>query len=77
MAMPALEDEFVLVVDDWNWAPVRAGTTRALRDGGIETLFAIEIRTTQNGGVPRGPLFETSEWHNGYFIAVCRKRART
>jgi hypothetical protein len=77
MAMPALEDEFVLVVGDWNWAPVRAGTTRALRDGGIETLFAIEIRTTQNGGVPRGPLFETSEWHNGYFIAVCRKRART
>lgn len=75
-ALPALKDEFVLIVDDWNWEPVRAGTTRALRDSGIESLFGIEIRTTQNGRAPRGPQFETSEWHNGYFIAVCRKPAR-
>lgn len=43
---------------------------------GIETLFASEIRTTLNGGAPRGPQSETSEWHDGHFIAVRRKSAR-
>ena len=43
---------------------------------GIETLFASEIRTTLDGGAPRGTQSETLGWHDGHFIAVRRKSAR-
>ena len=32
LAQPALDEEFVLIVDDWNWPAVRAGTLDAVRD---------------------------------------------
>ncbi len=31
LALPALDDQFVLIVDDWNWQPVRDGTMSAIR----------------------------------------------
>lgn len=74
LAQPALEDEFTLIVDDWNWAAVRQGTQRAIADLGLQVVCSVEIRSTQHDGVPQPLLFEKSEWHNGYFIAVCRKR---
>src|SRR5271165_5610523 len=39
LAQPALADEFVLIVDDWNWPEVRQGTLRAIRDLGLGMDF--------------------------------------
>jgi hypothetical protein len=74
LAQPALDDRFVLIVDDWNYEAVRAGTNRAIATLGLTLDFAAEIRTTLNGGHP-AVAFQNSDWHNGYLIAAVRKPA--
>ena len=73
IAQPALDDTYVLIVDDWNFMQVRKGTFNAIKDLGINIISKIDIRTTQNNTLPK--LFHShySDWHNGYFIAVCEK----
>lgn len=68
LAQPALADDHVLIVDDWNWPEVRNGTMDALRDIGAEIVASIEIRTPRNPAIG-----EKTDWHNGYLIAEIRK----
>jgi hypothetical protein len=71
-AWNGLTEEFVFIVDDWNWDAVRAGTMDAIRDLGLEVQMKIEVRTTQDNSHPAiGG--KQSDWHNGYFISVLRK----
>ena len=72
IAMPALADEFILIVDDWNQDHVRNGTYEGLKKSCLECDFRLEIRTSLDNSQPTVNR-ERSEWHNGYFIAVCRK----
>lgn len=69
MALPALEDHFVLIVDDWNWEQVRDGTRRAMQANRISSLYSIEIRSTLDNSHPFNSC-ESSDWHNGYFLCV-------
>lgn len=75
IAQPALDDLYTLIVDDWNWPAVRAGTFRALADTQASVICSIEVRTTQTDTHPKAEAFQNSEWHNGYYLAVCRKKA--
>ena len=77
MAQPALADTHVLIVDDWNWSGVRLGSLRGLADEGLGILFSIEIRTTRDDSLPLSVEGKATDWHNGYFVAVCRKRGVT
>ncbi|MDX2221191.1 MAG: class I SAM-dependent methyltransferase [Rhodospirillaceae bacterium] len=72
LALPALDNQFVFIVDDWNWERVRAGTTSAIKKCGLQVLYAAEIKTTADN---THPLFagKHSDWHNGYFISVLAK----
>jgi hypothetical protein len=72
-AQPALENEFIFICDDWNWNKVRAGTSQAFSDLNIDIQYSLEIRTTLDGSTPE-VVYETSDWHNGYFIASCKKQ---
>jgi hypothetical protein len=70
----ALDDEYVLIVDDWNWESVRNGVFSGLKDSGQRILSAIEVRTVNRVN----PLdAQHGDWHNGYLIAVVRKNADT
>ena len=73
MAQPALEDVFFLIIDDWNWAQVRNGTLNAIKDLNIKIISSIEIRTTQDNTMPQFMLGQYSDWHNGYFLTICKK----
>jgi hypothetical protein len=73
IVQPALDDTFILIVDDWNWEEVRKGTFRAFKDLNINIVSKIEIKTTQNNSLPRIFVGQYSDWHNGYFLAVCEK----
>jgi hypothetical protein len=70
---PAMADEYVLIVDDWNWEQVRVGTLDALRDAGARVDYQIEVRTSF--GREHLPLVHgsQSEWHNGCLIAAVAK----
>jgi len=39
----------------------------------LNIVSKIEIRTTQHDKDPNLLKFHFSDWHNGYFIAVCQK----
>ena len=67
--MPAMDDVFVLIVDDWNLYQAQLGTFRAIRDARYSVVSSVEIRTTRDNSEPqlRG---SRSDWHNGYFICV-------
>jgi hypothetical protein len=71
-ALPGLDDEFVLIVDDYNYERVITGTRKAMEATRLKIVACIEIKTTQTGGHPQ-VAFQFSDWHNGYFLAVCRK----
>lgn len=75
MALPALQDRFLLVVDDFNLARVREGTSRALADGGLQVEASIEIRTNAFGLGP-ARFCEDSDWHNGYLLAIVSRATR-
>lgn len=72
LALPALKQEFVLIVDDWNWIAVRNGTRRAISDFSLTVESCVEIRTTTNESHPCIQR-QNSDWHNGYFIAHIKK----
>ena len=72
LALPALEDEFILIVDDFNWDYVREGTFRAMSEKNLAVVASITIRTNASGREPK-VWMEKSDWHNGYFIAVLAK----
>src|SRR5271166_2249635 len=46
LPQPALDDEFVLIIDDWNWERVRAGTLEAIERVNLDVLYGLEIRST-------------------------------
>jgi len=72
MTQDALDNEYILIVDDWNWADVQNGTWDALRDLDAELLSKLEIKTTDDYSYPK-IADHFSDWHNGYLIAVIKK----
>lgn len=68
----ALDDVFVLIVDDWNWPAVRTGTFDAIAACGFTTHYSVELRTTLDDTHP-AVHGANSEWHNGYFVGVLSK----
>lgn len=72
LPLPCLDDQFVFIVDDWNWARVRRGTEAAIARLGLTVRARIEVRTTDDDSHPAisGP---DSDWHNGCFIGVLEK----
>ena len=67
-----MADNYILVIDDWNWDKVRKGTEDGLKSVGAKVDFSIEVRTTmdneltQRGGAK-------SDWHNGFYMAAIKK----
>jgi hypothetical protein len=60
----ALDDVFVLLIDDWNWPDVRTSTMNAIKGMRLNKLFEKEIIT---GGQ------STPDWWNGLYVAVLEK----
>ena len=74
-ALPSLDDTFILIVDDWNDPRPRNGTEKAIKELDISILYSMQIRTSNGVDVvyPTPHVLENSDWHNGYYIAVCKK----
>jgi len=72
MVLPALDDMFIWVVDDWNWPDPKNGTIDALTNVDVEVIAGIEIHTTDDLTHAKVS-HEQSDWHNGYYIAILKK----
>lgn len=75
LAWEALDQEFIYIVDDWNWDFVRNGTLDSFRSLDMDILYQLEIRTSSSNKQPKGG--KDSFWHNGYVITVIRKKCTT
>ena len=74
LALPALDDRFILIVDDWNWQGVRHGTCLAIAEANLTVHYSLEVLTTQDDTHPEEKdTGKESAWHNGYFVCVCTK----
>lgn len=73
LGLSALENEFIFICDDWNWDFLREATKKSIEDLNLEVLYSMEI-TTSAEDYAKGIRFQNSDWHNGYFISVCRKK---
>jgi hypothetical protein len=69
----ALDDTYTLVVDDYNVPHVQSGTQDALRDLGHTVVASIEIVTRHDNIHPK-IAHADSDWHDGYYIAVIKKK---
>jgi hypothetical protein len=71
----SLDDEFIFICDDWNWGPAVDGTLKAIEKLKLNVLYSVEIKTTNylTTEGDNGNHKQFSDWHNGYYIAVCKK----
>jgi hypothetical protein len=73
MVQDALDDVYVLIVDDYNWEIIRRGTEQALEHVGHKVLAKIEVSTYVGDGHPVIS-HQYSDWHDGYLIALVSKK---
>jgi hypothetical protein len=74
-----LDNEFIYLVDDWNWQDVKVGTLKSIKDNNCDILYKKEIFTnTQNqpewGPGPNSRFGKDGDWHNGICIFVLKKK---
>jgi hypothetical protein len=69
----ALDDTYILIVDDYNGSHVRKGTQDALDKCGHKVLAKIEVITHIVDGEHALVSHQYSDWHNGYLFAVVQK----
>lgn len=63
---PYLCDEFIYLVDDYNWDHVRIGTENGIAKLNMEILGKWELIANKVG--------DEEEWWNGMLVLVCRKK---
>ena len=71
-----LDDEFIYLIDDWNWEKVRRGTFNSIEKNNFKILFKKEIRTTEgihDEEIHAQPHGAESDWHNGICVFVLQK----
>lgn len=67
--LPVMEDEFIFIIDDWNWKQVRTGTKQAIRDNNLEVLYMKEIFTNNNDEFNN----DAKGWWNGICCVILKK----
>ena len=67
-----MDDEFIYICDDWDWAAVREGTWKAIQELGLEVVFSIE-RSLNEGDNWKPAGYARATWWNGIWAAVLRK----
>jgi hypothetical protein len=72
LVQDALDDQYVLIVDDYNWSHIQKGTQDALNHVGHKVLASIVVTTWIGDGHPIVS-HQFSDWHDGYFIALMSK----
>jgi len=62
--LPCLDDEFIYLVDDWNFEWIQHGTLASIKDNNCKILYQKEIFTPSNDC--------NNDWHNGISIFVLK-----
>jgi hypothetical protein len=63
--LPAMADEFIMCIDDFDWNEVSTGTRDGLKDAGVEILFE---------KIFKGNNHDNDSWWNGFAIFLLKKK---
>lgn len=66
--LPKLEDNCIVLIDDWNWKEVQDGTLNAFKDLNVDVKYNYQITTDQ----PHSELGKNN-WWNGIGIFIIGK----
>ena len=64
MVSPWMNNNFLMIIDDWNWKQVREATYEAIKNCKLKIISSIEIKTTQDDSSSL-LIGEHSDWHQG------------
>tara|TARA_B110000037_G_scaffold31989_1_gene38455 strand:- start:3930 stop:4607 length:678 start_codon:yes stop_codon:yes gene_type:complete len=70
--LPAMDDTFIFICDDWNWEKVRKGTYRAIEEAKLEILYKKEIRLTFDDSHTPAPERQNT-WWNGLAVFLFKQ----
>lgn len=62
---PILADEFIYMVDDWDWKEVSKGTADGIKDCGLEVIYE---------RIVKGNNHDNDSWWNGFAVYVLKKK---
>ncbi len=71
--LPVLDDQFIFLVDDWNWFGPRDGTMRAIRELNLKIRFRHEIFMSPDDLLNMPNHIGKQTWWNGIGIFVLEK----
>jgi len=66
--LPIMQNQFLYIVDDFNWTRVEVGTVRAIEQLKLNILYNIRITHPRDGNIR-----ETELWWNGIAVYVLEK----
>lgn len=66
----ALDDTFILIVDDWNWTDVQNATIESIKFLDLQILWNKEIKINENGETTH----DASGWWNGISVFLLKKK---
>lgn len=69
--LPAMADEFIVCVDDWQYGDVKNGTMDGIAESGCEILFQ---ETLLNGHPYSEDEHRNMEWWRGFYVALLKKK---
>ncbi len=64
--LPAMADEFIMCIDDFDWEEVSTGTRDGLKDAGVEILFE---------KIFKGNNHDNDSWWNGFAVFLLKKKS--
>ena len=63
---PVFDDEFIFLVDDYDWAEVQKGTQDGIKECGLKILFQTYFKGNDH---------DNEGWWNGFYISLLKKEA--
>lgn len=65
---PFMADQFVLVIDDWNWSDPNHGAKQAFWDWGFTRVVEFNLEGAYNG--------DQAGWWNGLYVGLIEKQSK-
>lgn len=72
--LPVMDDVFIFIADDANWAAVREGTGNAITDNSLEVLWKKEILLTNDNEFTHDQNVADKTWWNGIVVYLLKKK---
>jgi hypothetical protein len=72
LMLDRLDDVFIYIIDDWNWAQVRTATKLAIEQNDLQVMYSLEVMTTLDNNHSLGE--NCRQFWNGVAVFILQKK---